>query len=153
MSYDAGQISDILELRQLAYRYAQGVDGRDAEALGDLFTEDCLVDGSGYYSRGRKGITAIPAMLDRRFEGTYHAVQNHIVHLNGDTAEGEVYAISRHLRKAPDDSLTVYVMYMRYRDKYVRQADGWRFAHRHILLDWTETGPAERPPAPRPDRG
>lgn len=148
MSHDAGQISDILELRELAYRYAQCVDRRDGATLAGLFVEDGVIDGSGYFTKGRKGIAAIPAFLDTRYEATFHAVQNHIVQLAGDTAQGEVYATSRHLRKEPDDSLAAYVMIMRYHDQYVRQADGWRFARREIQLAWTETGPAARP-APR----
>jgi hypothetical protein len=148
MTYDAGQVSDLLELKDLAYQYARTVDGRDGVALSALFVEDGVIDGSGYYTKGRADIAKIPAFLDGRYQATFHAVQNHTLKLDGDQATGEVYALSHHLRQEPDGGLVDYVMVMRYRDAYVRQADGWRFQHRHILLDWTETRPASRP-APR----
>jgi hypothetical protein len=140
-----GQIADILEIRDLALRYAQTVDRRDGQGLAGLFAEEGYIDGSGYYTRGRKGLAGIPAFLDGRYLKTFHAVQNHRVQLDGDLATGEVYAISHHLRAEPDDSLSDYVMVMRYHDEYVREPDGWRFARRSILVDWTETRPATLP--------
>ena len=150
MANTPGEIADILALRDLAYRYAQSVDRRDGEALAQLFTEDGVLDGSGYFTKGREGLALIPAMLDRRYQATFHAVQNHTIELAGDEATGEVYAISHHLRKAPDDSLSDYVMIMRYHDQYVRRDGVGLFAHRHILIDWTETRPAAHRPAPKP---
>jgi len=146
MTYDAGQVSDLLELKDLALQYARCVDSRDGTALAALFVEDGVIDGSGYYTKGQADIAKIPAFLDRRYQATFHAVQNHTLRLDGDRAEGEVYALSHHLRKEPDDSMVDYVMVMRYRDAYVRQPDGWRFRRREILVDWTETRPASRPP-------
>lgn len=32
---------------------------------------------------------------------------------------------------------------IRYYDQFVRQADGWRFAERRLLVDWTETRPSQ----------
>jgi hypothetical protein len=151
MSKNAAEISDILDIRDLALRYAQNVDGRNGPGLSELFIEDGVIDGSGYFTKGRKHIAAIPRMLDTRYEATFHAVHNHLIELDGDRASGEVYATSHHLRKEVDDRLVDYVMIMRYHDQYVRQADGWRFAHRHILLEWTETRPAA-PPAVTPVR-
>jgi hypothetical protein len=145
MPYDATQVSDVLELKDLACRYAKAVDGRDATGLCALFVEDGLLDGSGYYAKGHEAFAKIPPMLSKRYEATFHAVLNHTLTLHGDEAEGEVYALSHHLRREKDDSLVDYVMVMRYRDRYVRQDGAWRFAHRHILLDWTETRPASPP--------
>ena len=151
MTKNARELSDIEELRELALRYAQCVDGRDGPALAELFIEDGVIDGSGYFTKGRKGVAAIPAFLDTKYEATFHAVHNHIVRLAGDVAEGEVYATSHHLRKEADGQLVDYVMIMRYHDEYARQADGWRFAHRKIVLEWTETRTAA-PPAVQPER-
>jgi uncharacterized protein (TIGR02246 family) len=139
------EIADILALQDLAHQYAHNVDRRNAEALAALFTEDCLLDGSGYLAKGREAIAAIPPMLDRRYLKTFHQVSNHRIDVNGDEATGEVYAVSHHLRKEADDSLTDYVMMMRYHDRYVRQGGAWRFAHRQIHMDWTETRPAALP--------
>jgi uncharacterized protein (TIGR02246 family) len=148
---DQSSEADYRKIRELALRYAQAVDNRDAEKLAGVFTEDGLIDGSGYTSHGREQIMRIPRMLTKRYQKTFHSVQNHLIELNGDQATGEVYALSHHLQRHEDGSLTDFVMVMRYHDRYVRQADGWRFAHRHILVDWTETRPAQEhvQPAPR----
>jgi hypothetical protein len=148
VSKDAAQISDILEIRDLALRYAQCVDSRNGPALAALFTQDGIIDGSGYLTKGASKIAGIPAFLDTRYEATFHAVHNHLVEVDGDAAQGEVYATSHHLRKEVDGHLVDWVMIMRYHDKYVRQPGGWRFAHRHILLEWTETRIAAPPPVP-----
>jgi uncharacterized protein (TIGR02246 family) len=152
MADTLSQADDRRQIRDLGLRYAQAVDQRDADKLAALFVEDGLLDGSGYESRGHEAIRKIPPMLSRRYQATFHSVQNHLIELDGDQASGEVYALSHHLQRKEDGSLTDFVMVMRYQDRYVRQGDGWRFAHRHILVDWTETRPAEPhvPPRPRP---
>ncbi len=142
------EINDLHEIRDLALRYAQAVDRRDAELLGDVFMEDGLLDGSGYRTHGRDKIMKIAPMMAKRYEATMHTVHNHRIELNGDEATGEVYAMSHHLTKQEDGSLADWVMMMRYHDSYVRDSGRWLFAHRHILVDWTETREAQAfPPA------
>jgi hypothetical protein len=143
MDTQNSKADDLREIRDLALRYAQGVDRRDADKLGGVFIEEGLIDGSGYRSDGREQIMKIPRMMNKRFVATFHSVQNHLIDLNGDEATGEVYAISHHLQRTEEGGLVDYVMIMRYHDRYVRRPEGWRFAHRHILVDWTETRPAE----------
>jgi hypothetical protein len=143
--------ADHRQIRDLALRYAQSVDRRDADALAGLFTEDGGIDGSGYETRGWEALRKIPPMLSKRYVATFHSVQNHLIELAGDEASGEVYALSHHLTQKADEALSDFVMVMRYRDRYVRQADGWRFAQRTISVDWTETRAAEPhvPPSSR----
>jgi hypothetical protein len=143
MTDSPSKADDLREIRDLAMRYAQAVDRRDAEKLTGVFVEDGLIDGSGYRSEGHEKISRIPSLLDKRYVKTFHSVQNHLIELNSDEATGEVYAISHHLQRTEDGAHISYVMIMRYHDRYVRRPEGWRFAHRHILVDWTETRPAE----------
>ena len=140
---------DVREIRDLAYRYAQAVDRRDSEALGQVFIEDGVIEGSGYLSEGRDRIMAIPPMMAKRYRATFHAVQNHLVEVSGDRATGEVYTMAHHLQQADDGSLTDLVMIMRYYDDYVRSPDGWRFARRKLNIDWTELRPAKAHVVPR----
>jgi hypothetical protein len=141
---------DHRQITDLALRYAQSVDRRDAEALAGLFVEGGGIHGSGYESRGRDALLRIPPMLSKRYVATFHSVQNHLIELAGDEATGEVYALSHHLQRKDDNTLTDFVMVMRYRDRYLHQADGWRFAEREISIDWTETRPAELHAPPKP---
>lgn len=147
MGISLSTLSDIQEIKDLALRYAKAVDSRDAEKQAGVFVEDGLIDGSGYLIEGRASILKIAPMMAKRYKATFHAVQNHLIELDGDEATGEVYALSHHLSAGEDGSLTDWVMVMRYLDRYVRVAGSWLFAHRHIIVDWTETRQADAFPA------
>jgi len=133
------RLVDEAEIRGLSLRYAQAVDRRDADALTALFTPDGALEGSGVVSRGREQIGKIPPMMKRRYDKTYHTLFNQFVAVDGDAATGEVYSMAHHLNRQEDGRTCDLVMAITYRDRYVRTADGWRFAHRGIELQWKQT--------------
>lgn len=141
-------LSDILEIRDLAFGYAQAVDRHDGEAYGALFIEDGVLEGSGYFSRGRDQLSKIPSFTAKRYLKTFHAVLNHRVAVSGDTASGEVYCTAHHLSEA-GEGLSDYVMFIRYQDDYARTPQGWRFVRRELAVDWTETRAAAAHTPPR----
>jgi hypothetical protein len=142
-------LSDIQEIRDLGLRYAQGLDRGDGEAFSSLFVEDGVLDGSGFYNRGWRQLSEVPARLAGKWFRTFHAVHNHLVAIVSDSASGEVYSTAHHLRRDPDGGFTDYVMFIRYQDTYARTSAGWRFVHREVGVAWTETRPAalHKPPA------
>lgn len=143
MEQRTSDLEDINAIRDLALRYAQAADKRDVAQYIGAFTRDGSIGGSGYASKGHEQLGKIPPMLDKRYLKTFHAVQNHRIALSGDRASGEVYTIAHHLSQTEDGKLTDFVMIMRYEDDYVRKADGWKFAHRNIIVDWTELREAQ----------
>jgi len=134
-------LTDVREIGDLAYRYAQAVDRGDAEGFSALFLEDGLLEGSGYHSHGRSQLSKIPGFTASRWMKTFHAVYNHLITVDGDAASGEVYCQAHHLRDVGGD-LSDHVMFVRYQDDYARTPEGWRFARRELVIDWTETRPA-----------
>ena len=136
---DLKRLLDESEIRNLALRYAQAVDGRDMAALTALFTEDGAIEGSGVKLRGHGDIAKIKATLEANHDRTYHMVYNHLVRVDGDAATGEVYSRSHHLKKRDDGSTRDLVMTITYLDRYVRRGAGWLIQHRTIDLKWTET--------------
>ena len=64
------------------------------------------------------------------------------VDLDGDRATGECYCLAHHVEVADDGSRSVMIMHIRYQDRYARTADGWKFEHRTLMVDWRETRPA-----------
>ncbi|WP_238019292.1 nuclear transport factor 2 family protein [Dactylosporangium sp. AC04546] len=125
-------------VRRLALEYARGCDRRDAAGVAALFTPDGrLAREPDLDVRGRAAIAERIAALSR-YRVTTHFVGNHLV--DGD--RGEVYCMAYHLY---DDR--VFVMSIRYQDRYAETDEGWRFAERVLIVDWTEDRPLGQAPA------
>ena len=145
------EIADLLALRALVDHYARAVDARDADAFAGLFTADGVL--AVYESDGAepvveyRGHDALRDVMDllRSFSSTFHLMANHLCRTAGAEATGEVYCMAHHLTEAAGGA-TDLVMYIRYRDAYARTPDGWRFARRDVLRQWTEERPAGRLP-------
>ena len=137
--------TDLAELRSLAHLYAAGVDRRDAELFGSAFLSDAelhtftpVTDEAANVYVGRDQIATIPAKMVGRYATTFHAVHQGDYEALADGASGEVYCTARHFggTAAPEGS---FVMYIRYRDTYQRDAGGrWRIARRDVHTDHTE---------------
>lgn len=136
-------IRDRLVLRELADRYAQGVDRRRAGQVAELFTEDgeLLIHGARDAEPRRRyaGRAAIEAALAglHRFRATSHLVANQLLDGAGDRVEGETYCLASHVYDT-DDGPRVYLMSVRYEDVFVRSGGEWRIAVRRERVDWAE---------------
>ena len=123
-------------LTDLSYRYASGVDDRDFDALGALFTEDAvLVSGAG----PRDGRTSILDAMRRleRYDRTFHLVGQIRLWVESDGPHGETYCVAHHFTTDDHGATTDGVMYLRYHDTYVYDSSvaedaGWRFTRRAL---------------------
>jgi len=136
---------DAAAFRLLAERYAEACDRNRPELLEAIMAEDAVIEGPGFRMSGRAEIRAIPASLRQQFRGTRHVVENQSVAVDGDQAVGETYGTANHLYESTESGMKVLVWHIRYQDRFVRSADGWRFAERRLVLDWTETRSATVP--------
>ncbi|MET0366030.1 MAG: nuclear transport factor 2 family protein, partial [Sphingobium sp.] len=65
-----------------------------------------------------------------------HHICNHLISVDGDTGEGEVYAIAVHVIPDGKGGWIDDTMCCRYIDQYRKEADGrWRFAKRVVTYD------------------
>lgn len=130
------------EIRQLALLYSRGVDRKDIALLRSLYTIDAIDNHGPYYNGPVEGYIAfLEASLPHMHIGS-HCVCNHLVHVDGDEAEGEVYAIAWHLIPDGKGGLQHDIQSVRYVDRY-RRADGqWRFARRDVTFDMKLLQPA-----------
>lgn len=137
-------------LRALVDEYALASDTADVERFGSLFTPDgefvTSLPGSAesVTLRGREEVKYGPSG-NQMFERTFHAVHNHVVEVDGDSAKGITYCTARHLLRRTDGSLEVIVAPIQYIDDYALTEDGWKIARRELEWTWIERVPAESP--------
>jgi hypothetical protein len=142
-----GSISsdDERALGEIVCRYARCADQKDGAGYAALFEEDGVLEVGETRYAGASALAKIPPMLGRFFK-TYHTVFNSLFTIDGDAATGEIYSAAHHLTPAEGDQYSDYVMYITYRDRYRRSADGWRIATRTVNIEMTETRAVTVPP-------
>lgn len=136
--------SDVIELNQLAYRYAAAVDACDVDAFLDVFHPDARLrsyhpDAQEPFAdlTGHEQLASIPNTMRGMYRRTAHMMTNHLVEIDGDAASGEVLCTARHLTndtQAPN-SLNVIIRYV---DRYERREGSWKIADRRIRFLWSE---------------
>ena len=144
-------------LADLVTAYARGCDRRRPEEVASLYTDDggfAIVDAGSVPEREAgvepieiSGYDRMVAGFSRlsRYEHTFHMLGQQTVDLDGDRATGECYCLAHHVEIADDGSRSVMIMHIRYQDRYARTADGWKFEHRTLMVDWRETRPLVDP--------
>jgi hypothetical protein len=117
--------------------YARACDRRDESGFGALFTPHAVLEGDGFRFSGSDEIRNVPNLL-RRFVKTYHTLQNHLLEVSAERATGEAYSMAHHLTPRSDGKYDDLVMYITYRDDYVRHGHPWLFEHRQVVVEFTE---------------
>jgi hypothetical protein len=134
------RLLDEAALRRTAELYAQGADRRDKATWAAITTEDCIIEAPGIRLVGQREIVAALDFMARLYVTTQHRVHNQLVRIVADRAEGETYGTADHV-SAVQGGRTILTWAIRYQDRWRREAGVWRFEHRLLLLDWTETRP------------
>jgi len=133
-------VDDHRAIVDLTVDYCWAIDGRDWEALHNIFLPHATAE------LGRGTEQGVDAIIDRIsgvlnvLDGSQHLVTNHRIHLHGDRATCSTYLHAQHVRKAARDG-RLYVVAGRYEDDLVRTAEGWRIAHRRLVVMWTDGNP------------
>jgi ketosteroid isomerase-like protein len=144
MKYSLGELSDKLEIQELAYAYAEAIDQKDFDRLDDIFTPDAQIDYSamgganGRYPEVKKFLQDSLPM----FNDYYHLVANLLIKLDGDTATGRVMCFNPMGMPVPDKPPQMMFLGLFYIDKYVRTAQGWRISERAEERSWDYNVPS-----------
>lgn len=133
---------DILELRELIYRYAAAVDACDTALFQSVFTPGgrLRVYHPGAVEPfsdmvGHDQLARVPDTMRGRDLCTMHQMTNHRVEIDGDRASGMVLCTARHLEAGGETALNVMIRYI---DEYVRHDGAWKIADRQIRFQWSE---------------
>ena len=115
------------QIRQLADRYALAADGRDLDALADLFVPD--VD-NGRYGSGPEGVKRFYDQSLRKHHCSVHFVGNHVIDFDDDDhAHGYVYCRAQHHVLEPEHWWDEVLVYW---DRYEQVDGSWRFRRRQV---------------------
>lgn len=110
-------------------RFARVLDGKQWDALGEVFADDLTFD----YGEGeRSGMAALGEQMRRfldRCGGTQHLIGSILVDVEGDGAVSRAYVQARHQR-SNDVGGTVFDSNGEYVDRWERRAQGWRIVRR-----------------------
>lgn len=137
---------------RLSHAYSRHTDFREYDQFVELFAEDALLNAGGELV----GKETIRKAMSKRSDKlrSRHVVTNHIVDvIDEDHAEGVTYlSLYREVSEEARDPANVLGLngpaaIGHYTDKYVRTADGWRFASR--VLEFAFQNPAAFPGARR----
>lgn len=133
-------LRDRAAIIDVTIRYAWALDTRSWDDLDDVF----LPDATAYMTEDLVGRDAIKARVRRALEPldlSQHIIANHQIVIRGDQASCRCYLQAQHVREAAGRSPN-FIVAGRYEDQLVRTANGWRIAHRNLVIMWTDGNPA-----------
>ncbi len=141
MNKDLQPLLDRQEIRDVVTRYFMSADRRDFASLVDCFVPDTLVDYSDLLPVApATPIAEVAALIDSAmgalYNNTQHFMGNHECIITGNRAAVETYCLAIH--ENIDDSAesgTRPTSALRYIDRFIRTADGWRIEHRKAVRD------------------
>ncbi|MCY4044897.1 MAG: nuclear transport factor 2 family protein [Cellvibrionales bacterium] len=127
-----------LLIQELVYKYCRAVDRRDYASLAKLYHTDSIDEhGEMFTGSGADFVKWLPKILTE-MKLTSHTVTNHLITIQGNIAEGEVYCHAYHIT---NDNQEI-IIGGRYLDKYIYNGNFWQFTHRKIVMDWNQIRPA-----------
>jgi hypothetical protein len=148
-----GTLLDKEAIRELVLLYSRGVDRKDIELLKTLYTKDATDDhGAHFKGPADAYIDFLAKSLPGLLAGG-HFVCNHLIAVDGASAEGEVYALAYHIFPDGKGGTVQEVAGVRYIDRYAKENGRWLFASRIVMFDFREIRPAATPVGPAPVPG
>lgn len=131
---------DRVAIIDVTLRYAWALDTRSWDDLDDVF----LPDATAHMTEDLVGRDAIKDRVRRALEPldiSQHIIANHQIVISGDRAKCRCYLQAQHVREAAGRSPN-FIVAGRYEDQLVRTAEGWRIAHRDLIIMWTDGNPS-----------
>jgi len=133
------------EIRELALLYSRGVDRNDIELLRTLYAKGSTdTHGDTFDGSAEDYVDFLEKSLPHLRYGGHH-ICNHMVSVDGDKGEGEVYAIAYHIVPDGKGGSQEDFLLCRYIDHYCKEDGRWCFAKRVVTYDMRTTRPIPEP--------
>ncbi len=131
------QLADREAIREVANRYAHGVDRLDGDWMKSAYWPEATDDHGVFVGNAWDFVDRCIASHGR-WAWTMHTTTNHQIHLAADgvSATGELYNVT-YLMSA--DRRTLNTWYGRYLDRYERRGDEWRIIQRVCVHEGSQT--------------
>ena len=127
------------EIRELAMLYSRGVDRKDAALLRTLYTEDATDTHGDTFDGTAEDYVQFLERAFTQIKYSGHHICNHLISIDGNEGEGEVYALAYHIFPDGKGAWIEDMMCVRYIDRYRKDVDNrWRFAQRIVTYDFRE---------------
>lgn len=147
MTIDTAALQKLIDkdaIRDLVLAYSRAVDRKDIALLRDLYTADATDSHGDSFDGGAKEYCDFIEKSMPYMPYSGHHVCNHLISVEGDEGNGEVYALAYHV--IPDlgngEGVVEDFMCVRYIDNYRRESDGkWRFSKRVVTYDYQTRRP------------
>jgi hypothetical protein len=123
------------EIRELALLYSRAIDRKDMALCRALYTRDATDAHGQNFDGSADGFIDYLAKVLPGAHYTGHHICNHLISVDGDTGEGEVYALAYHMLADETGAMRHDVMSVRYLDQYRKENGRWRFARRRAVFD------------------
>jgi ketosteroid isomerase-like protein len=156
MSIDEKALATLIakdQIRELAMLYSRGVDRKDIELLRTLYAKDATDHHGKFFSGSAVDYLKFLEKSFPHMPMSGHFICNHLISVDGDRGEGEVYALCYHLIPDGKGGVTEDFKAVRYVDRYRKENGRWLFAARVVTFDLESArpGPATHAPAPPTD--
>ncbi len=138
------ELTTLLEkqaISELVFSYSRAVDRHDFTWLRTLYTDDGIDDHGGIYCGPAPGFVDWLEEAMRDVE-TCHSVHNHMIVVQGDSAEGEAYVTAYNRIPDEEGGFNEFIQGLRYVDQYHKTGGRWQFALRTVVVDWAQLRPA-----------
>lgn len=121
-------------IRRLVGLYCDAINRRDADAAGLLFAPDCRITIAGGPERvGRSLHTEGMRQTIGQFAFLRQQCDVGLIDVTGDTAQARLSVFEASQKPG---AAQVSLIFGFYEDRYVRLAEGWRFAARRYTLQY-----------------
>jgi len=125
------EMSDRLEIQDLLAVYFEAIDGRDWDALDDIFTANAIIDYTE--AGGAKGnLTETKAYLAKAlkpFSGMQHMLGLPVIKIEGDNAKARTTTFNPMVIEQ-NGKPHIFFVGLWYCDELIRTEQGWRIASR-----------------------
>jgi hypothetical protein len=138
------------EIRELAMLYSRGVDRKDIHLLRTLYAKEATDHHGRFFSGNADDYLKFLEKSLPHMPMSGHFICNHLISVDGDRGEGEVYALCYHLIPDGKGGMNEDFKAVRYIDRYCNEKGRWLFAARVVTFDLESARPGPAVPAQAP---